>query len=77
MSSPIFLELREAQGLAYSAFAYYGTAAKPTENDLFYAYIGTQADKQPEAKKAMLDLLQQFPRPKNLICRQFSKLSTE
>ncbi len=65
MSSPVFQELREAQGLAYSAFAYYGTAEKPKENDMFYAYIGTQADKQPEAMKAMLDLLQKFPKSEN------------
>jgi len=65
MSSPVFQELREAQGLAYSAFAYYGTADKPTDNDLFYAYIGTQADKQPEAMKAMMGLLQEFPRSEN------------
>jgi predicted Zn-dependent peptidase len=65
MSSPVFQELREAQGLAYSAFAYYGTAAKPSGNDLFYAYIGTQADKQPEAMKAMLALLQDFPKSEN------------
>ncbi len=65
MSSPVFQELREAQGLAYSAFAYYGTASKPTGNDLFYAYIGTQADKQPEAMGAMLNLLQNFPRSEN------------
>jgi zinc protease len=65
MSSPVFQKLREAQGLAYSAFAYYGTASRPTDNDLFYAYIGTQADKQPEAMKAMLDLLQNFPRSEN------------
>ena len=65
MSSPVFQELREAQGLAYSAFAYYGTASKPTDNDLFYAYIGTQADKQPEAMKAMMGLLQEFPKSEN------------
>jgi predicted Zn-dependent peptidase len=65
MSSPVFQELREAQGLAYSAFAYYGTAAKPSGNDMFYAYIGTQADKQPEAMKAMLELLQDFPKSEN------------
>jgi len=65
MSSPVFQELREAQGLAYSAFAYYGSAEKPTDNDLFYAYIGTQADKQPEAMKAMLELLQKFPKSEN------------
>ena len=65
MSSPVFQELREAQGLAYSAFAYYGTADKPTDNDLFYAYIGTQADKQSEAMKAMMGLLQEFPKSEN------------
>jgi predicted Zn-dependent peptidase len=54
--------LREAQGLAYSAFAYYGTPSKPTENDLFYAYIGTQADKQPEAMIGMKKLLTDFPK---------------
>lgn len=62
MSSPVFQELREAQGLAYSAFAYYGSSARDTDNDYFYAYIGTQADKQPEAMKAMLGLLTDFPR---------------
>ncbi|HEX5167888.1 MAG TPA: insulinase family protein [Cyclobacteriaceae bacterium] len=62
MSSPVFQELREAQGLAYAAFAYYGTASKPTDNDLFYAYIGTQADKQPEAMKAMKKLMDDFPK---------------
>ncbi|HEX6226756.1 MAG TPA: insulinase family protein [Chryseolinea sp.] len=62
MSSPVFQELREAQGLAYAAFAYYGTPDKPTENDYFYAYIGTQADKQPEAMSAMQNLLMDFPK---------------
>jgi predicted Zn-dependent peptidase len=62
MSGPVFQELRESQGLAYSAWAYYGNASKPTGNDLFYAYIGTQADKQPEAMKAMQKLLTDFPR---------------
>jgi zinc protease len=62
MASPVFQELREAQGLAYSAFAYYGTPQKANENDLFYAYIGTQADKQPEAMKAMSQLLTDFPK---------------
>jgi zinc protease len=65
MSSPVFQELREAQGLAYSAFAYYGSAAKKQDNDMFYAYIGTQADKQSDAMKAMLDLLQNFPKSEN------------
>jgi zinc protease len=65
MSSPIFQELREAQGLAYSAFAYYGSADKAGDNDLFYAYVGTQADKQTEAMKAMRNLLTDFPNTQN------------
>jgi predicted Zn-dependent peptidase len=62
MSSPVFQELREAQGLAYAAFASYGVAGKKTENDQFFGYIGTQADKQAESMKAMTDLIQNFPR---------------
>jgi len=62
MSSPIFQELREAQGLAYAAFANYRGARKMNHNDEFFAYIGTQADKQPEAMKAMHNLLSDFPK---------------
>jgi predicted Zn-dependent peptidase len=62
MSSPVFQELREAQGLAYSAYAFYGTPSKPTDNDYFYAYVGTQADKQAEAMDAMQKLLNDFPK---------------
>jgi zinc protease len=65
MSSPIFQELREAQGLAYSAFAFYGTAAKPTGNDFFYGYVGTQADKQVESMKGLSGLIRNFPRTEN------------
>ncbi len=65
MSSPIFQELREAQGLAYSAFAFYGTADKPTGNDFFYGYVGTQADKQVEAMKGLNGLIRDFPRTEN------------
>jgi predicted Zn-dependent peptidase len=62
MSSPVFQELREAQGLAYAAFAYYGTGSKPGDSDRFYAYIGTQADKQSEAMSAMKKLMDDFPK---------------
>jgi zinc protease len=62
MSSPIFQELREAQGLAYSAFAFYGAADKPTGNDFFYGYVGTQADKQEESMKGLSGLIRNFPR---------------
>ena len=62
MSSPVFQELREAQGLAYSAFASYGIGQKKNDSDRFFGYIGTQADKQAESMKAMTDLIQNFPR---------------
>jgi zinc protease len=65
MSSPIFQELREAQGLAYSAFAFYGTASKEKGNDFFYGYIGTQADKQVESMKGLSNLIRNFPRTEN------------
>ena len=65
MSSPVFQELREAQGLAYSAYAFYGTADKASGNDQFFAYIGTQADKQAESMNAMLGLMKNFPRAEN------------
>lgn len=62
MSSPVFQELREAQGLAYSAFASYNTAQRKDKNDSFFGYIGTQADKQRESMKAMMGLIQEFPK---------------
>jgi len=65
MASPVFQELREAQGLAYAAFASYSPAGKKTDNDSFFGYIGTQADKQAESMKAMMGLIQNFPRSEN------------
>jgi predicted Zn-dependent peptidase len=62
MSSPVFQELREAQGLAYSAYAAYNIGNKKSENDQFFGYIGTQADKQSDAMKAMTELIEDFPR---------------
>lgn len=62
MSSPVFQELREAQGLAYAAYAFYDTPSKPTDNDYFYAYVGTQSDKQADAMDAMQKLLNDFPK---------------
>jgi zinc protease len=61
----VFQELREAQGLAYSAFASYSNASKKDKNDSFFGYIGTQADKQRESMKAMMGLIQEFPKSEN------------
>lgn len=65
MASPVFQELREAQGLAYAAFATYRVAPIKDDNDHFFGYIGTQADKQAESMKAMMGLIQDFPRSEN------------
>jgi predicted Zn-dependent peptidase len=47
--------------LAYSAFAGYGSASKKDKDDVVYAYIGTQANKLPQAVDAMLDLMNNMP----------------
>lgn len=56
-----FQEIREAQGLAYSVFSSYQNAGKADKADYIMAYIGTQADKQAEAMKAMMNLLNNMP----------------
>jgi len=61
MATQTFQELREAQGLAYSVWTYYSDGDRPDENDLFYGYIGTQADKQVETLRAMNDIITNMP----------------
>ena len=61
LSSIVFQEIRESKSLAYSASAGYLSASNKNKDDLVYAYIGTQANKVPEAVDAMLDLLNNMP----------------
>lgn len=61
MSSVLFQEMREAQGLAYSVFAEYGTAEKKADTDALLAYIGTQSDKLEAALQGMQTLLRDMP----------------
>ena len=61
MNSIVFQEIREAQGLAYSVFSSYQTPSKASKDDILFAYVGTQADKQSEAMAAMQDLLNNMP----------------
>ncbi len=61
MNSVVFQEIREAQGLAYTAYSNFSLADKKDKSNYLFAYVGTQADKQPEAMKAMLDLLNNIP----------------
>lgn len=61
LSSIVFQEIREEKALAYAAQASYSIAGKKDQNDLMYAYIGTQANKLPEAIDAMMGLMNDMP----------------
>ncbi len=61
MGAQVFRELRESQGLAYSTFTYYATAMTKNDNDFFYGYIGSQADKQVEAMKGLENIIYNMP----------------
>ncbi|WP_109300758.1 pitrilysin family protein [Aquimarina sp. AU474] len=61
LSSIVFQEIRESKSLAYSAFSAYSTASEKDKSDYVYAYIGTQANKMPEAVDAMMDLMSNMP----------------
>ena len=61
MSSVTFQELRESQALAYSTYAYVSTPSDNEKERFFIAYIGTQADKLPEALKGMMGLMNNLP----------------
>ncbi|MEZ4855935.1 MAG: insulinase family protein [Gelidibacter sp.] len=61
LSSIVFQEIRESKSLAYSAFASYSTASDKDKSNYVMAYIGTQANKMPEAVDAMMDLMTNMP----------------
>jgi predicted Zn-dependent peptidase len=61
LSSIVFQEIRESRALAYSASAFYTSPGKEDEAHYLRAYVGTQADKMPEAIKAMQDIIENMP----------------
>ncbi|MFT6866992.1 MAG: zinc protease [Cyclobacteriaceae bacterium] len=61
MNSIVFQEIREAQGLAYAVYSAYIQTGDTQKSDFLFSYLGTQADKQPEAMKAMVNLINDFP----------------
>ena len=61
LSSIVFQEIRESKSLAYSAFSAYSGANKKGQSDYIFAYVGTQANKLPQAVDAMLDLMNNMP----------------
>ncbi len=67
MSSIIFQEIRESRALAYSTFASNMTPNEQDESHYMLLYLGTQADKLPEALAALSDLTQELPMSQNAL----------
>ncbi|MBT8268884.1 MAG: insulinase family protein, partial [Bacteroidia bacterium] len=61
LSSIVFQEIRESKSLAYSAWSSYSIPSKKEDSNYIMAYIGTQANKMPEAVDAMMDLMSNLP----------------
>ena len=61
LSSIVFQEIRESKSLAYSAWSSYSTARKKEDSNYVMAYIGTQANKMPQAVDAMMGLMSDMP----------------
>ncbi|SNR15720.1 M16 family metallopeptidase [Tenacibaculum jejuense] len=61
LSSIVFQEIRESKSLAYSAFSSYSNASEKGKPNYVYAYIGTQANKLPDAVDAMMNLMNNMP----------------
>lgn len=62
MASVVFQEIRESKSLAYSAYAFYSNAAKKDRYNYVAAYVGTQANKLPQAVDAMMELMNDMPK---------------
>ena len=62
MNSIVFQEMREARGLAYSAYTYLAKGRVPQHPYYFYAFIATQNDKVEQAVKAFDDIIENMPR---------------
>jgi predicted Zn-dependent peptidase len=61
MGSVVFQTIRESKALAYSTFSAYRSPEKLKDHYYSLAYVGTQADKLPQAKAAMMELLEDMP----------------
>src|SRR5690606_17578348 len=61
LSSIVFQEIRESKSLAYSAYSFYRNAPEVNKPNYVQAYIGTQANKIPQAVNAMMELMNDMP----------------
>lgn len=65
LSSIVFQEIRESKSLAYSAYCFYSNSAEKDKYNYVSAYIGTQANKLPQAVGALRDLMTTMPKAEN------------
>lgn len=81
MSSVVFQELREAKALAYSVFSVYRAPKQKDKHNYIVSYIGTQADKLPEALEGISHLMNDLPKSPELFASArngiLQKISTE
>ncbi|MDR1525189.1 MAG: insulinase family protein [Tannerella sp.] len=61
MNSIVFQEMREARGLAYSAWANYQRPGKPDRAYILNTFIATQNDKMKDAIETFNDILNNMP----------------
>jgi len=62
LSSIVFQEIREAKGLAYSAYSEFSAPAKKDHSFYITGFVGTQSDKLKNATDAMLGLMNDMPK---------------
>ena len=62
MNSIVFQEMREARGLAYSAYTYLAKGKVPHHPYYLYAFIATQNDKVQQAVEAFDEIIEEMPR---------------
>lgn len=60
----VFQEIREAQGLAYSAYGWMNVPAKKDRSCFTQSYVATQADKIKEATSSVISLMNNFKEDK-------------
>jgi predicted Zn-dependent peptidase len=61
MGSIVFQDMRESKALAYSVSSTYRSPNRKEKPYYIYSYIGTQADKLPEAMKGLNELMMNMP----------------
>jgi len=66
MSSVVFQEMREAKALAYSVFSIYRLPKVKNRHSYVFSYIGTQADKLPDALAGFEGLMRKLPQSPEL-----------